>query len=94
MALQGLHAFSFAFVHLGLQQRLVESVQEHQESTVQGAYVFYNGVFLAISTILSGFLYRQFGVTSYLAMSLLALIGLATIAFAARIQPQRSGSGG
>ncbi|WP_105370033.1 MFS transporter [Neorhizobium huautlense] len=94
IALQGLHAFSFAFVHLGLQQRLVESVQEHQESTVQGAYVFYNGVFLAISTILSGFLYRQFGVTSYLAMSLLALIGLATIAFAARIQPQRSGSGG
>lgn len=94
MALQGMHAFSFAFVHLGLQQRLVESVQEHQESTAQGAYVFYNGVFLAMATILSGFLYRQFGVTSYLAMSLLALIGLATIAFAARIQPQRSESGG
>jgi PPP family 3-phenylpropionic acid transporter len=94
MALQGMHAFSFAFVHLGLQQRLVESVQEHQESTAQGAYVFYNGVFLAMSTILSGYLYRQFGVTSYLAMSLLALIGLATIAFAARLQPQRSASGG
>ncbi|MFB9952602.1 MFS transporter [Rhizobium puerariae] len=96
VVLQAMHAFSFAFVHIGLQHRLVESVREDQESSMQGAYVFYNGLFLALSTLLSGVLYRQFGLMSYLAMSVLALTGLAIIALAARLQlqPQRPASGG
>ncbi len=94
MVLQAMHAFTFAFVHLGLQHRFVECVSEEQESSVQGAYVFYNGVFLALSTLLSGYLYRQFGASSYIAMSVLALLGLATIGFASRLQPQRLSSGG
>nr|WP_210055350.1 MFS transporter [Neorhizobium petrolearium] len=94
MALQVAHAFTFAFVHIGLQHRLVETVREDQETSMQGAYVFYNGVFLALSTLLSGMLYRQFGLTSYVAMSVLALVGLAIIALAAKLQPQRLASGG
>ena len=94
LALQFTHAFTFAFVHIGLQHRLVESVNEEQESSMQGAYVFYNGVFLALSTVLSGVLYREFGATSYVAMSVLSLIALVTVAMADRIQPQRRGSGG
>ncbi|WP_105382516.1 MFS transporter [Neorhizobium alkalisoli] len=93
-ALQCTHAFTFAFVHIGLQNRLVESVQEDQESSMQGAYVFYNGTFLALSTLLSGMIYREFGLASYNVMSLLSLIGLATIALAVRLQPQRLSSGG
>jgi PPP family 3-phenylpropionic acid transporter len=94
LALQATHAFTFAFVHIGIQHRLVEAVREDQEASMQGAYVFYNGVFLALATVLSGVLYRQFGPTSYVAMSVLALVGLSIIALAARIQPQRVASGG
>lgn len=94
ICLQFLHAFTFALVHLGLQQRLVELVREDQESAAQGAYVFYNGVTLGAATILSGMLYRQFGVSGYYAMSVLALLGLATITLAGRLQPQRDASGG
>ena len=94
MLLQVMHALTFAFVHIGLQHRLVESGREDQETSMQGTYVFYNGVFLALSTLLSGALYRQFGPSSYLAMSLLSVVSLAIIALAARLQPQRSGAGG
>ena len=94
VVLQAMHALTFAFVHIGLQHRLVESVREDQESSMQGAYVFYNGVFLALSTLLSGALYKQFGPSSYVAMSVLSIASLVIIAFAARIQPQRSGAGG
>ncbi|WP_226951211.1 MFS transporter [Rhizobium terrae] len=94
VGLQAMHAFTFAFVHIGLQSRLVETVREDQESSMQGAYVFYNGVFLALSTVLSGLLYRQFGPPSYVAMAFLALAGLGIIAFAARLHPQRPASGG
>jgi PPP family 3-phenylpropionic acid transporter len=92
--LQALHAFTFAFVHIGMQSRLVESAREDQESSVQGAYVFYNGVFLALSTLLSGVLYHQFGATSYMAMALLALTGLGIIALAAKTHPHNAASGG
>lgn len=94
LVLQFTHAFTFAFVHIGLQHRLVESGNEEQESSLQGAYVAYNGVFLAISTLLSGVLYRNFGGQSYVVMSVLSLAALAAIIIADRIQPQRSGSGG
>lgn len=94
VALQAMHAFTFAFVHIGLQHRLVESVREDQESSMQGAYVFYNGIFLALSTFLSGVIYREFGPASYVAMSVVALVGLAIVALAARLQPQRLEAGG
>lgn len=94
LLLQCTHAFTFAFVHVGVQHRLAETVQEHQAASMQGAYFFYNGVFLAAATLVSGMIYRSFGLSSYLSMSLLAAIGLATVVIAARIQPQRADSGG
>ncbi|TDK36677.1 MFS transporter [Rhizobium deserti] len=94
LVLQLVHAFTFAFVHLGLQYRLVESVREEQESSVQGAYVFYNGGLLGLSTLLSGLLYRQFGAPGFLGMSVIAIAGLMAIAFAARLQPHRAAAGG
>jgi MFS transporter, PPP family, 3-phenylpropionic acid transporter len=94
VVLQVGHAFSFAFTHLGLQYRLAETVEEERQASAQGAYVFYNGAFLAASTLLSGIIYRYAGLNGYFAMALLAIAGLGILAVAARIQPQRSGIGG
>jgi PPP family 3-phenylpropionic acid transporter len=88
------HAFSFAFTHLGLQYRLAETVGEERQASAQGAYVFYNGAFLAISTLISGVIYRYAGLDGYFAMALLAVAGLAMLGLAARLQPQRSAVGG
>lgn len=88
------HAFSFAFTHLGLQYRLAEAVDEDRQASAQGAYVFYSGAFLAISTLISGVIYRYAGLHGYFVMALLAAAGLGILALAARIQPQRSAVGG
>jgi PPP family 3-phenylpropionic acid transporter len=92
--LQCLHAFSYAFVHTGVQRRIVASVQETQESSAQGAYFFYNGIFLALMTLASGYLYTSLGLASYYVMALVALVGLGLIVVAYYLQPQRAGSGG
>jgi PPP family 3-phenylpropionic acid transporter len=94
LALQLTHAFTFAFVHVGLQSKMVDMVQEEQESAAQGAYIFYNGVLLGAATILSGIVYRQYGSAGYFVMSLIAAIGLVIAILAERFQPQRSASGG
>ncbi|MBP2549356.1 PPP family 3-phenylpropionic acid transporter [Neorhizobium galegae] len=85
--LQCSHAFSFAFLHFGMQQKIVESVHESRESTVQGTYFFYNGVFLAASTFLSGLIYRALGQNSYYLMALVAAGGLVLTLLAARRAP-------
>lgn len=82
--LQCSHACSFAFLHFGIQQKIVESVHESQESTVQGTYFFYSGVFLAASTLLAGLIYRQLGQNGYYLMALVAAIGLGLTMTAAR----------
>ena len=94
LALQCSHAFTFAFVHIGVQHRLAETVGEDQASSAQGAYFFYNGALLALSTFLSGLIYREYGLPSYMLMAVFAAIGLVGVALAARIQPQSAGSGG
>lgn len=94
LVLQSMHAFTFTFLHIGVQHKLVEMVQEDQESSMQGAYFFYNGAFLALATFASGILYKQYGADSFPIMALAAIAGLLTIAVAARLQPQRSAVGG
>ena len=61
---------------------------------MQGTYLFYNGAFLALATFLSGALYRSYGVASYPAMALTAVLGLLLLALAARLQPQSAEGGG
>lgn len=88
------HAFSFAFVHLGLQYRLSETVTEDRQASAQGAYVAYNGAFLALSTLLSGIIYKYLDMSGYFAMAVLALAGLVALSVAFGRQPQKSASGG
>ena len=94
LLLQSMHAFTFTFLHIGVQHKLVEAVQEEQESSMQGTYFFYSGAFLALATFLSGVLYRSHGSASYPAMAAAALLGLLLLALAARLQPQSAASGG
>ncbi|MCJ8506864.1 MFS transporter [Rhizobium lemnae] len=74
--LQCSHALSFAFLHFGMQQKIVEVVHESQESSIQGTFFFYNGAFLATSTFLSGLIYHSLGQHSYYVMSAVAAFGL------------------
>jgi PPP family 3-phenylpropionic acid transporter len=92
--LQCLHAFSFAFVHTGVQRRIIASVQATQESSAQGAYFFYNGMFMGLMTIASGYIYAYLGMASYYVMALAAVIGLGLIIVAYYLQPQSVASGG
>ncbi|WP_112945839.1 MULTISPECIES: MFS transporter [unclassified Rhizobium] len=92
--LQCLHAFSYAFVHTGVQRRILASVQATQESSAQGAYFFYNGMFMGLMTIASGYIYAAFGMASYYVMALTAVLGLGLIIVAYYLQPQSAGSGG
>ncbi len=92
--LQCMHAFSYAFVHTGVQRRIVASVQATQESSAQGAYFFYNGMFLGLMTIASGYIYALFGLASFYLMALTAVFGLGLIVVAYYLQPQRLASGG
>ncbi|WP_018902366.1 MFS transporter [Rhizobium sp. 2MFCol3.1] len=92
--LQCLHAFSYAFVHTGVQRRILASVQATQESSAQGAYFFYNGMFMGLMTIASGYIYAALGMASYYIMALTAVLGLGLIIVAYYLQPQSAGSGG
>ncbi|MFK0334859.1 MFS transporter [Rhizobium sp. NPDC090275] len=92
--LQCLHAFSYAFVHTGVQRRIIASVQATQESSAQGAYFFYNGMFMGLMTIASGYIYAALGMASYYIMALTAVLGLGLIIVAYYLQPQSAGSGG
>ncbi len=92
--LQCFHAFTYAIMHTGMQAKLVERVVEEQEAAAQGIYFFYTGIFTAIFTFLSGYLYSWYGVNGFYSMSVVAFVGCCFAIAAWRLQPQRRGSGG
>lgn len=92
--LQCFHAFTYAIMHTGMQNILVQRVPEEQESSAQGLYFFYTGVFTAIFTFTSGYFYTWFGVHGFYSMSVVAFIGCCSAFAAWYLQPQRAGSGG
>ncbi|SMC80859.1 MFS transporter [Rhizobium sp. RU36D] len=94
LLLQFTHAFTFAFVHLGIQQRIVEAVGEAHEASAQGNYFFYNGAFMALCTLACGPLYRHFGQSGYLFMAGLAAVGLLVVIAAWYMLPGGPVSGG
>lgn len=92
--LQCLHSCTYAFVHTGVQRRIVATVQETQEASAQGVYYFYNGMCLGLMTIASGYLYAWMGPDSFYTMAVVAAVGLALIAIAFRLQPHSAFVGG
>lgn len=92
--LQCTHAFTYAFVHIGVQQRIMETVSESYEGSAQGNYFFYNNAFLAVSTLASGPLYRQWGLHGFFVMAGVALAGLLIVAASWYFTPKTAVSGG
>lgn len=90
-ALQCLHAFTFAVLHVSVQARLVERVAEEEEGAAQGLYFFYTGIFLAAVTFASGYIYAWYGVDGFYLMSLVAVAGLACVVAGRLAAPPRSG---
>jgi len=94
MVLQCLHALTYASIHVGVQGRIVERVAEQKEASTQGLYFFYNGILMALTTFLSGYLYAWYGIAGFYAMSLVAALGCALVLMARAVQPQRLAFGG
>ena len=59
---------------MGIQRLIVRAVREDQEASAQGAYFFYNGLFMALATFVSGFIYTRLGLSGYYSMSVIAAI--------------------
>ncbi|MDO9418926.1 MFS transporter [Pararhizobium sp.] len=92
--LQCLHAFTYAMIHIGIQGKLVERISESQEGAAQGIYFFYIGIFTAIFTLLSGYVFNRYGVHGFYLMSVFALIGLLLVVAGRVLQPQSEVLGG
>jgi len=76
-AMQLLHAGSFSVVFLGMQRLIVMHVGEEKEAGAQGLFFMASGATMATAMVLSGYLFDRFGGTAFVAMALLALMGIA-----------------
>ncbi len=73
-AVQSLHAFSFAMIHIGAVYFISKAVPEKLSATAQGIYgAFAMGSLLGVMTMLSGPLYERFAGMGYMGMALVSL---------------------
>lgn len=88
VVLAPLHALSYGATHLGAIHFIGRAVPQRASGTAQAIYsAFAAGVAQGIATLASGVVYRAFGGYGYLAMTVLAVVGLsAAIAVARRWQ--------
>jgi PPP family 3-phenylpropionic acid transporter len=86
--LQCLHALTFCATHIGAMQFLTHVAPPGQMATAQGDLSAAHGAVFSIAMGLSGFMFSRYGDFSYLAMTLLCVLGLAA-AVAAKVM-QRS----
>jgi len=94
LALQCTHAFTFATAHIGMQRFLLSSVEENREATAQGYYTTFVSLFTALATWASGYIYNEWGIHGFYAMTVVAGAGFALVLTARLLQPQRAGAGG
>ncbi|MDR6632774.1 PPP family 3-phenylpropionic acid transporter [Phyllobacterium sp. 1468] len=90
LAVQSLHAFSFALSFLGMQKMIALTIPEERGGTAQGLSTFFIGTSLAIATMASGPLYSASGIYGFYVMVVLAACGLALAIVALRLE-QREG---
>jgi PPP family 3-phenylpropionic acid transporter len=76
LALQSLHALTFACCHLAMMRLVVTRVPERVASTVQGVYATLGAFTMSAATLVSGPLYRIFGGTGFQLMSGFVVVGL------------------
>lgn len=79
--MQALHALTFAATHVGALRLIQREAPEEVAGLAQTLYAaLASGLFMGLSTLLSGVLHDAYGALGYLAMSALGGIGLAMIA--------------
>ena len=66
LAVQSLHAFSFALSFLGMLEVIALTIPEERGGTAQGLSTFFIGTSLAIATMASGALYSATGIQWFL----------------------------
>lgn len=89
MALQTLHAASFAMTHLGTMHMIRLMVPDHIRNRAQGFYsALSGGVLMAGSIWMSGHLYEIYGGHAYLAMAIVSLASLALALILLRVSPR------
>lgn len=77
IALQLLHAASFAAIHLAQQRLILERAGEEQEAAAQGLLFFLNGAGMGTFMLLSGYLFEAYGASSFIVMAIVAVSGIA-----------------
>ncbi|MBT6426824.1 MAG: MFS transporter [Rhodospirillaceae bacterium] len=84
VAVQGLHALTFAATHLAAMHFLLRAVPAPYSSTAQGLYSGLGmGVLMGLAMILAGVLFGNFGGAAFISMAALSLAGgVAAIALA------------
>jgi PPP family 3-phenylpropionic acid transporter len=76
IALQPLHALSFAAAHLGAMHYIAHSVPRQQAGAAQSFYTAgVGGLGLGLASLVSGWLYGTWGGEAYLAMAAIAGLG-------------------
>ena len=83
--LQVLHALSFGATHLGALTFIVRHAPPGQAATAQGYLSIAQGVAMAGSIALSGWLYDAFSSGAYAAMALLAIAGCVCVLVTRRV---------
>lgn len=76
LALQCLHALTFACCHLAVMRVVLARAADRQAASVQGLYTSASSLMLAAATLASGPLYRHFGGTGFQLMAVVVVIGL------------------
>jgi len=75
--LQMLHAGSFALTHIGAIRIIHRETPEELHATGQTLYAALSGgLFIGIATLVSGFLYQEYGAYGYAAMAAVATMGM------------------
>lgn len=83
--LQVLHGLTYGASHLGAIHFINRAVPETAGGTAQALYAtLASGVLQGAATLLSGTLYERYGGSAYLAMAMLACVGLAAVVVLAR----------
>jgi PPP family 3-phenylpropionic acid transporter len=76
IALQPLHALTFAAAHLGAMHYISRAVPREQSGTAQSLYAaVVSGLGLGLASLAAGWLYGAWGAGAYLAMAAMAALG-------------------
>lgn len=89
MALQMLHAASFALTHLGTMHMIRLMVPEHMRNRAQGIYsALSGGVLMSGAIWLSGPVFKSYGGLAYLVMAAMSVVSLGLALTLLRVSPR------